>query len=71
MSRYGFKWSLEEKFGLGIIVLWAVIVLAAVGGWIANVVKLIGMLNSPITAMFVARIIGVVAAPFGSILGYF
>ena len=40
-------------------------------GWIANIVKLIGMIHGEITAMFIARAVGVFAAPVGAILGYF
>jgi len=50
-----------------ILIIWAI----AVGGWIANIVKLIGMLDGGVTAMFVARVAGVFIAPFGSILGFF
>jgi len=44
--------------------------LAIVGGWIANIVKFIGMLDGGVTAMFIARIVGMVLAPLGVILGY-
>jgi hypothetical protein len=50
---------------------WGVVVVVGIGGWIANVVKLIGMLGGEITAMFVARCVGVFAAPLGAILGFF
>jgi hypothetical protein len=47
------------------------LILAALGGWVANIVKLIGMLDGSITSMFVARVVGIFAAPVGAILGYF
>lgn len=47
------------------------LVLIGAGGWIANVVKLVGMLEGSITAMFVARVVGIFVAPLGSILGFF
>lgn len=47
-----------------------VIVLAGAGGWIANVVKLVGSSFDPITGLVVARCIGVVLAPLGAVLGY-
>jgi hypothetical protein len=50
-----------------VIALWV----AAIGGWIANVVKLVGMLDGAVTTMFIARVVGVFAAPLGSVLGYF
>lgn len=54
-------------FGLGVIVFW----LAAIGGWINNIVILIGSLGDPtVTPMFVARCVGVIFAPLGAVLGY-
>jgi hypothetical protein len=50
-----------------ILTLW----LAAIGGWIANIVKFVGMMDGGVTTMFIARIVGVVAAPLGAVLGYF
>jgi hypothetical protein len=41
------------------------------GGWIANIVKFIGLLHSDVNGMFIARIIGIFAVPLGAILGYF
>ena len=48
-----------------------VTLLAIAGGWVANIVKLAYMLDGPVTAMFIARIVGAFAAPVGSVLGYF
>lgn len=44
--------------------------LAAVGGWVANIVKLIGLLDGGFTAMFAARLVGIFAAPLGAVLGF-
>lgn len=52
------------------IALLAFIVLM-IGGWIANIVKFFWMLDGEVTAMFVARVIGVFVAPLGSLLGFF
>lgn len=50
----------------------AVIIIALLGaiGWIANVVKLVGMGFTDISGMLIARSIGVVLAPLGAVLGY-
>jgi hypothetical protein len=54
------------------IVIWVV----AVVGWILNIVKIVKALNvkeepaKPMTPLFIARCIGIVAAPLGVILGY-
>ena len=48
------------------IVVW----LAAIGGWIGNIVKIVGTLSDPITGMFIFRCVGVIVAPLGAVLGY-
>lgn len=55
---------------VGVLILCAAAI-AAISGWVMNIVSLIGALNGPITAMFIARCVGVFLAPFGAILGYF
>ena len=45
--------------------------LAALYGYIANVISWFGMLDGPLSAMFIARIVGFLLAPLGAILGYF
>jgi len=51
-----------------------IVFLAAAGGWIANVVKVAGVLMTDDaivwTGMLVFRIIGIFAAPLGVVLGY-
>lgn len=43
-----------------------------VGGWIANLVKLIGMIGHTdlLTLLPVLRIVGLFVAPLGSVLGF-
>lgn len=48
----------------------AALVLAGIGGWVANIVKLIGMIDGVVTAMFVIRIVGLFVPPLGAILGF-
>ena len=43
--------------------------LAAVGGWIANIVKLAAMCCE-MSGWFVLRVVGVFVAPLGSVLGF-
>ena len=47
------------------------VLLAALYGYIANVISWFGMLDGPLSAMFIARIVGFLLAPLGAILGYF
>ena len=49
-----------------IVVIW----LAAIGGWVANIVKLAGMDFASITGMIVLRAVGIVFAPLGAVLGF-
>jgi hypothetical protein len=44
--------------------------IAATYGWICNIIALVHMLDGDITAMFIARCVGVFMAPLGSILGF-
>ncbi len=47
------------------------IILAGVGGWVANIVKLIGMDFEPITTLLVCRVAGIFVPPLGAVLGFF
>lgn len=48
----------------------AVLFLLGAGGWIANIVKLIGMDFGSITGMLIARAAGIFVAPLGAVLGF-
>ena len=48
----------------------ATLVIAAIGGWISNIIKLAQSGFDPLTGMVVLRAIGVFIAPIGSILGF-
>ena len=47
-----------------------VLVLIGAGGWIANVVKIVGTGFADFNGMLIARCIGVFIAPLGAVLGY-
>jgi hypothetical protein len=53
-----------------ILLIQFLVVLATLGGWIANIVKLCGSDFDPLTGMVVLRVIGVIVAPLGAVLGY-
>ena len=65
------KIRVSSNGGVGAFLFFLAVISVAIGGWIANLVKLIGMLDGGVTAMFIARIVGVFAAPLGSVLGFF
>ncbi len=52
-------------------VFFVTLVIFFAGGWIANIFKFVRMLDGEVTAMFIARGIGIFAAPLGAILGWF
>jgi hypothetical protein len=58
------------KLEIGLFLFWMLLVVLSVGGWIANIVKLVGMDMGGISGMLVLRAIGVVAAPLGSVMGF-
>ncbi len=47
-----------------------IIFILGVVGWIMNVFKVIHHISDPLTAMEILRMIGVVFAPLGAILGF-
>jgi hypothetical protein len=59
-------WTLIE--GASVFVL--VLILGGVGGWIANIVKLVGMDFGAITGMLIVRAIGIVVPPLGAVMGF-
>lgn len=63
---------MKKQMGFTSVELFIVIAFfVGVGGWVANIIKLIDMLDGSVTAMFVARCVGIFVAPFGAILGFF
>ena len=62
---------MKKQNGFTVIeLLVVVVVLLGIGGWIANIVKLVGSSFDPLTGLVVARVIGVLVAPLGSVLGF-
>lgn len=47
----------------------ALVLLAGVGGWIANIVKLAGMCCD-VSGWLILRAVGVFVAPLGAVLGF-
>lgn len=62
--------SKTEAISISVVIFYFAVIIAAIGGWIANVAKLFGAAADPITAMFIIRCLGVPVAPLGAILGY-
>lgn len=66
MKRFQRGFTLVE----GAVVGWFLLILIGVGGWIANVVKLVGMDFGTVTGMLVVRAIGIVVPPLGAVMGF-
>jgi hypothetical protein len=61
-----------SKLGGGVgVLLTLLIVLGGAIGYILNIAGIVHNINNPLTGMFILRIIGIFAFPFGCILGYF
>jgi len=45
--------------------------IAALIGWVLNIVNLCGSSFDPVTGMDVARVVGIFIPPLGAVLGYF
>jgi hypothetical protein len=45
-------------------------VIAAIVGWVLNIVQLFGMADGGITGTFVLKAIGIFVAPLGAVLGW-
>lgn len=58
------------NLGIGMLVLYFTIVFVTLGGYIANIAKLVSM-DGGITTLFILRVVGIFAVPFGAILGLF
>ena len=46
------------------------IAVLALGGWIANIVKLVGMDFGAITGLLIVRAIGIFITPLGAVMGF-
>lgn len=66
MKKLQLGFTLVEGFGL----VWLVVILAGIGGWIANIVKLVGMDFASVTGLMVVRAIGIFLAPLGAVMGF-
>ena len=66
-----YKFNRAAKAGIGATLMAATIVFLAIGGWVANIVKLLDMTFAGSEGLFAGRVAGIFFIPLGSILGYF
>lgn len=60
----------QSTFLKGAGLFYLAVILAGIGGWIANIIKLVAMDTDHLSGMLVARAIGIFVAPLGSVLGF-
>lgn len=60
----------NQKVFTAVELIVSVVVLAGIGGWIANIVKLAGSDFDPLTGIVIIRAIGIVVAPLGAVMGF-
>ena len=68
MNTLGELWRLFEDFIGGI--LWLAILLAALWGWVLNLIIVISSSHEVLTTLLALRIVGICIPPVGAILGY-
>lgn len=63
---------MKKQQGNAIVgLLFAVIWVGAIVGWVLNIMVVAETTNASITGMFILRCIGIFVAPLGAVLGYF
>jgi hypothetical protein len=60
----------QKRSALTMILVWIVLTVGIVGGWVANIVKLFDSAFDPLTGEVVLRIVGVFLPPLGVVMGY-
>ena len=61
----------SKQTGVTLIELLIVLlVLVSIGGWIANIIKMVHQISDPLTALELFRIFGIVIVPLGVVLGF-
>lgn len=63
--------KLSEKCGIAGSVFFILLIVSAIFGYVLNIVKMVGAIGGEVTAIFIARCVGIFVAPLGSILGFF
>ena len=64
------KVSWQISVSLPVVLFFIGLFLAAVGGWVANIVKIFGTSFDPLTEIAVLRVVGIFIPPLGSAMGY-
>lgn len=71
MKRKQLGYTTEDLAVAGLWMVPVILVVAGLVGWVMNIVKLAGSDFAVFTGLMVVRIIGIVLAPIGAVVGYF
>lgn len=67
-------YTLFKSFSSIVAVTYVLVMLAAVYGWVSNIVKIVGLIGSDVSTVaveLIIRLIGVPVAPLGAVAGFF
>lgn len=62
--------KLEQGYAGVLALVYVAILLVAGGGWVANIVKLVGMDMGSLSGMVIVRVAGIFVPPLGAVMGY-
>jgi len=62
--------NLSENAVLVLSVVYFVVLITLWCGWVMNLINVIHTMSDPVTGIFIARVIGVLALPLGGVLGF-
>ena len=65
------KSNLTREPGAWALFMYLAIVLISIGGYVANIVKIVGAISEPLTTLMIVRLVGVFVGPLGIIMGFF
>lgn len=60
-----------KKIATSGLLLWLIVIVVFIVGWVMNLFKLVGMVDGGVTALLFIRALGLFVAPLGAILGLF
>jgi hypothetical protein len=60
----------KQSGNIAMVLLIIAFAVLGIGGWVANIVKMIGSGFDPLTGLVIGRVIGVFVAPLGAVLGF-
>ncbi len=60
-----------EKLGLSAVLIYFLVLILAISGYVMNIMEIISSWGNGVTAMFLTRLVGVIVPALGAIVGWF